>query len=132
MAMTDPLADMLTRIRNAVKARFPKVDMPASNIKIDVARILKESGYIKDYKIQEDNKQNILTIELQYTDDGKPVLYGIDRISRPGRRVYVRARDVKPFLSGMGTAVLSTNCGVMTDRQARQKNLGGEILCKVW
>lgn len=132
MSMTDPMADMFTRIRNGVRARFAKVDIPASNVKIDVAKVLKDEGYIKNYKVIKDGKQDVLRVYLKYGDNQKPVIYGIERISKPGRRVYLKAGDVKPVLSGMGTAILTTSSGVMTDREARQKKVGGEVLCNVW
>lgn len=132
MGMTDPLADMLTRIRNAFKARFSKVDIPASNVKIDVARVLADEGFIKNYKVIKDDKQGILRVYLRYDKNQAPAIRGIERISRPGRRVYLRAKDVKPVLNGMGNAILTTSAGVMTDRTARKLNVGGEIVCKVW
>ncbi|ACL03598.1 MULTISPECIES: 30S ribosomal protein S8 [Desulfatibacillum] len=132
MGMTDPLADMLTRIRNGVKARFTQVDIPASNVKIDVARVLKDEGFIKNYKVIKDDKQGILRVYLKYGPSQTPVIYGIERVSRPGRRVYLKAKDVKPVLHGMGSAILTTSQGVMTDREARIKNVGGEVICKVW
>ncbi len=132
MGMTDPLADMLTRIRNGIKARFSKVDMPASNVKIDVAKVLKEEGFIKNYKVIKDDKQGILRVYLKYGADESPALLGIERVSRPGRRVYFKAKDVKPVLHGLGNSILTTSSGVMTDREARQKGVGGEVICKVW
>ncbi len=132
MGMTDPLADMLTRIRNACKARFARVDIPASNLKIDVAGVLKQEGYIKNYKVVKDDKQGVLRVYLKYGEGQSSVIRGIERISKPGCRVYVRAKDVKPVLNGLGTSVLTTSSGVVTDRAARAAKVGGELLMKVW
>ena len=132
MTMTDPVADMLTRVRNAAKARFNSVDIPGSKMKIDVARILKDEGYIRNYKFIKDGKQGILRIYLKYGSGQQSVIYGMQRISRPSRRVYVNSKDIKPVFNGLGTAILSTSRGVMTDRKARKENLGGEIICNIW
>jgi small subunit ribosomal protein S8 len=132
MSMTDPVADMLTRVRNAIKAKFMKVDIPASNLKINVAKVLKDEGYIKNFKIVKDGKQNILRVYLKYGNANVPAMAGIERVSRPGLRVYVKAGDVKPVLGGLGTSILSTSKGVVADRDARLQNIGGELICKVW
>ncbi|MGB9698283.1 MAG: 30S ribosomal protein S8 [Thermodesulfobacteriota bacterium] len=133
MVMTDPLADMLTRIRNANKAKHEKVDVPASNLKAQIARILKEEGYIKNYKLIKDGRQGILRIYLKYEGDRKnPVITGLKRISRPGLRCYVKKEDIPQVLRGLGTAILSTSKGVLTDKEARKLNVGGELLCEVW
>ncbi len=132
MGMTDPMADMLTRIRNAVKARFARVDIPASNVKIEVARVLKDEGYVKNYKVIKDGKQGVLRVYLKYDPAQAPALLGIDCVSKPGRRVYVKRKDIRPILNGLGTAILTTSRGVMTDRDARKNNLGGEYICTVW
>ncbi|HSR10936.1 MAG TPA: 30S ribosomal protein S8 [Thermodesulfobacteriota bacterium] len=133
MGMTDPLADMLTRIRNANKARHEKVDIPASNLKNEVARILKDEGYIKNYKLIKDGKQGLLRVYLKYDGDTrKQVISGIRVISKPGLRRYVGASEIPPVLRGLGVAILSTSKGVMTDRDARKGNVGGELLCSVW
>ena len=132
MTMTDPVADMLTRIRNAAKARFNSVDIPGSKMKIDIAKILKDEGYIRNYKFIKDGKQGILRIYLKYGAEQESVIYGLSRVSRPSRRVYVRSKEIKPVYNGLGTAILSTSKGVMTDRQARKENLGGEIICNLW
>ncbi|KPJ77950.1 MAG: 30S ribosomal protein S8 [Deltaproteobacteria bacterium SG8_13] len=132
MTMTDPVADMLTRVRNAAKARFNSVDIPGSKIKIDIARILKDEGYIRNYKFIKDGKQGILRIYLKYGSGQESVIYGLGRISRPSRRVYVKSKDIKPVYNGLGTAILSTSRGVMTDKKARKENLGGEIICNIW
>lgn len=132
MTMTDPLADMLTRIRNACIARHERVDIPASKLKLEIARILKEEGYIKNFKLIKDNKQGILQIYLKYEEGGRPVIEGIERVSKPGRRVYTGADDIPRVLGGLGIAILSTSRGVMTDHKARKMHVGGEVLCKVW
>ena len=132
MAMSDPIADMLTRIRNAGKARLNSVDIPGSKLKIELAKVLKNEGFIKNYKFLKDNKQGILRIYLKYGQDRNSAIFGIERISKPGRRTYVKSNELKPILSGMGLAVLSTSKGVMTDKRAAKEKLGGEVLCKVW
>jgi small subunit ribosomal protein S8 len=132
MTMSDPIADMLTRIRNATRARFNSVDIPGSRLKIDLAKILKDEGFVRNYKVIKDGKQGILRIYLKYGADRESVIYGMKRISKPSRRVYVRSKDVKPVMNGMGLAILSTSKGVMTDKKARRENVGGEILCNIW
>ena len=132
MAMSDPIADMLTRIRNAVKARFNSVDIPGSKLKSEVARILKNEGFIRNYKFIEDRKQGILRIYLKYGEDQSCVIYGLERISKPSRRVYAKGKDIKPVFNGMGVSILSTSKGIMTDKTARKENVGGEILCNIW
>ena len=130
--MTDPIADMLTRIRNAVRVERPNVDMPLSKVKRGVADVLKREGYIWDWIETEAKPANQLRVELKYGPNGEQVIRRIKRISRPGRRVYSRARDLKPVLNGLGIAVISTSRGVVSDREARQRNLGGEVLCELW
>ncbi len=130
--MTDPIADMLTRIRNGLEARKTSVDIPSSRIKIEICKILKEEGYILNFKETDDGKQGILTVDLKYTEDGKPCIDGIIRISKPGRRVYSQKNDIEPVLNGLGINILSTNKGVLTDRQSKEENVGGEVLLKVW
>ncbi|RPH47980.1 MAG: 30S ribosomal protein S8 [Desulfobacteraceae bacterium] len=132
MAMSDPIADMLTRIRNAGKAKFNSVDIPGSKLKTELAKVLKNEGFIKNYKFLKDNKQGILRVYLKYGQDKNSAIFGIERISRPGRRTYVKNNELKPVFSGMGLAVLSTSKGVMTDKRAAKEKLGGEVLCKVW
>ena len=132
MAMTDPIADMLTRIRNAAKAKFKSVEIPGSKIKIEIARVLKEEGYIRNYKFVEDGKQGTLKVYLKYENTHSNVIYGLERVSKPSRRVYVGANDIAPVLNGMGIAILSTSEGIMTDKSAREKHIGGELLCNVW
>lgn len=135
--INDPIADMLTRIRNAQMAGHATVAMPSSNIKKEIARILKEEGFIEDYEVTEGEKrsQNTLQIKIKYSGERrsrKPVITGIERVSRPGRRVYTRHDEIPWVLSGMGISILSTPKGVMTGQRARQEGVGGEILCKVW
>lgn len=132
MAVSDPIADMLTRIRNGVKAKFNSVDVPGSKIKTEIARILKDEGFIKNYKFLKDGKQGILRIYLKYGAGQSGVIYGLKRISKPSRRVYLRSKDIKPVYSGTGISILSTSKGIMTDKIARQQNVGGEILCSIW
>ena len=132
MAVSDPIADMLTRIRNGVKARFNSVDVPGSKLKTEIARILKDEGFIKNYKFLKDGKQGILRIYLKYGSGQSNVVYGLKRISKPSCRVYVRSNDIKPVYNGMGISILSTSKGIMTDKRARKENVGGEILCNVW
>ena len=129
---SDPVADTLTRIRNANAAGHEKVDIPSSRLKVEIARILKEEGFIKGYKVIEDEKQGILRVSLKYGPGNERVLRGITRTSRPGLRVYTRTRKIPRVLSGMGIAILSTSKGVMTDREARSRAVGGEVLCYVW
>lgn len=135
--INDPIADMLTRIRNAMMAGHAAVAMPSSNIKKEIARILKEEGFIEDFTVNEGEKasQNTLQIKIKYAGERrsrKPVITGIERVSRPGRRVYTRHDEIPWVLSGMGISILSTPKGVMTGQRARQEGVGGEILCKVW
>lgn len=132
MSMSDPIADMLTRIRNAGKARFSSVDIPGSKLKIELAKVLKNEGYIRNYKFVKDGKQGILRVYLKYGPGQANTIYSLERVSKPSRRVYVKSKEIKPFFSGMGIAVLSTSKGVMTDKQARNENVGGEILCRIW
>lgn len=129
---TDPIADMLTRIRNANAKLLEKVDIPSSRIKVEIARILKEEGYIANYKNMEDHKQGILRVYLKYTVTGKQVLQGIKRISRPGLKVYKKCDLLPRVTGGLGIAILSTSKGLMTDRQARAEKIGGEILAYAW
>jgi len=131
MAITDPVADMLTRIRNAGKAKFSSVDVPGSKLKVEVARILKDEGFIKNYKFLKDGKQGILRIYLKYGPGQANAIYNLKRVSRPGRRTYMKSKSIRPVLNGMGISILSTSRGVMTDKQARKENVGGEVLCTV-
>lgn len=132
MAMSDPLADMLTRVRNAGRAKFNSVDIPGSKIKVELARVLKDEGLIRNYKFLKDSKQGILRVYLKYGDEQTCAIYGLERVSKPSRRVYKKSKELKPVLNGMGIAVISTSKGIMTDKQARQENVGGEVLCKIW
>jgi len=132
MAMSDPIADMLTRIRNAGKARHKSVDIPGSRMRIEIARVLRNEGFIRNYKFLKDNKQGLLRIYLKYTPDQANVILGLERVSRPSRRVYVKGKDITPVLNGMGLRIISTSKGLMTDKKARQANVGGEVLCNIW
>jgi small subunit ribosomal protein S8 len=132
MTMTDPIADLLTRVRNALIARHDRVEVPASRLKVAIVRILKDEGFIKNFKVSRDNKQGWIKIFLKYTDRNSPVINGLKRISRPGRRVYQKAPELKPVLSGLAVLIVSTSRGVMTDKEARRNNLGGETLCQIW
>lgn len=132
MALTDPIADMLTRIRNAGKAKFSSADIPGSQLKTEIAKVLKNEGFIRNYKFMKDGKQGILRVYLKYKEDQSHVIFEVKRVSKPSRRVYVSARDVKPVYNGLGIAVLSTSKGIMTDRQARKENVGGEVICTLF
>lgn len=129
--MTDPIADMLSRIRNGNLAKHKSVEIPASNIKKDLAQLLLDEGYIKGFYVTEDEKQGIITIDLKYVDEQR-VISGLKRISKPGRRVYVSSQDVPQVLNGLGTAIISTSKGIMTDKNARKEAVGGEVICYVW
>jgi small subunit ribosomal protein S8 len=131
MAITDPVADMLTRIRNGAKAKFSSVDVPGSKLKVEVARILKDEGFVKNYKFLKDGKQGVLRIYLKYGLGQASAFNHIKRMSKPGRRSYTKSKNLKPVLSGMGISILSTSKGLMTDKQARKENIGGELLCIV-
>lgn len=130
--MTDPIADMLTRIRNAVRVERPHVDMPMSKVKCGLAEVLKREGYIWDWKTVQEQPADHLRLELKYGPNGERVIRSIRRVSKPGRRIYSRAKDLRPVLNGLGISVISTSRGVISDREARQRNLGGEVLCEVW
>lgn len=132
MVMTDPIADFLTRIRNANSVNHEKVEIPASRVKKTMAEILKEEGFIKDYELVEDGKQGILRLYLKYGHNKQKVITGIKRISKPGLRVYVKKDQIPRVLGGLGIAVISTSCGIMTDKEARKRQLGGEVICYVW
>ena len=129
--VTDPIADMLTRIRNANQMRYKEVEVPASKMKKEIARILKSEGFIVDYKVKKNNIQDILVLSLKYVDKER-VITGLKRISKPGLRVYVKAEEVPSVLSGLGIAIISTSKGVMTDKEARANSLGGEVLAYIW
>ena len=132
MNITDPIADLLTRIRNASQARHATVDVPASNMKKAIAQILVDEGYVTSYKVTEDDKQGVITITLKYTDNMQPVITGLRRISKPGLRIYTSCEDMPKVMKGIGTAIVSTPKGVMTDKKARKENVGGEVLAFVW
>jgi small subunit ribosomal protein S8 len=132
MSMTDPIADMLTHIRNANQMKHPKVEMPTSNIKVEIARVLKDEGYIKDYEIKEGAPQSTLVIYLKYGRNEERVITGLKRISKPGTRVYAKADEVPRVLNGLGIAIVSTSKGIMSDRLARKEKIGGEIIAYVW
>lgn len=130
--MTDPIADMLTRMRNSIQIKSEKVDIPASKIKVEVAKILKEEGFIKSYKIIKDKKQGVLRITLKYTNDNEPVISGLQRISKPGRRIYVGKDNITKVMGSLGIAIITTSKGILTDRDCRLQGVGGEVLCHVW
>jgi small subunit ribosomal protein S8 len=130
--VSDPIADMLTRIRNALKARFPKVDVPASKLKTELARILKDEGYILNYKIVDEGSHKAIRVYLKYTPANEPVISHLERVSRPGCRVYVGSKEIPKVLGGMGINILTTPRGVMTGKAARKEGVGGELLCQVW
>jgi small subunit ribosomal protein S8 len=132
MGMTDPVADMLTRIRNGSGAKFAKVDIPSSKLKVQIARILKDEGYIKNFKVMKDNRQGILRIYLKYDDKNQEIISRVFRVSRPSRRVYAGKEEIPKVLNGLGISILSTSKGVLTDREARRLGVGGEILCALW
>ena len=132
MAVSDPIADFLIRIKNAQKARFDRVDIPASRMKASIAGILKEEGYIKNFKFIRDDKQGILRIQLKYGEHRETGIASIKRISKPSRRVYVGYSDMPRIMNGLGIAIVSTSQGLMTDRQARKQRVGGELLCSIW
>ena len=129
--MTDPIADMLTRLRNAATSGHRWVDMPVSKLKVEVARILKENHFVFDYKVLDDGEHGLLRVYLKY-HEGQPVIRHLERASKPGRRLYRRSAQLRPVLDGLGIAILSTSKGVMSDRQARAQKVGGEVICTVW
>ena len=132
MVMTDPIADMLTRIRNANQMKHLTVLVPASKIKLEILNVIKQEGYIEDVEFVEDGKQGEIKVTLKYTDKKERVIKGITRISKPGLRVYAKSTEMPKVLNGLGVAVVSTSNGVMTDREARQNNLGGEVIAYIW
>ena len=132
MSLTDPVADFLARIRNAIQARHPKVDVPASKLKLEIARILKEEGYVANFKATEEEGHKIIRVYLKYSNGNENVISNLARVSRPGCRVYVGRNEIPRVLGGLGINILTTPKGVMTGRQARKEGVGGEILCEVW
>lgn len=132
MSMTDPIADMLTRIRNGAQASHPTVDIPSSKLKVALAKVLKEEGYIADYEVKKVGKFDVITITLKYDSNNKPVITKLVRVSKPGLKTYSKAKNLEKVLGGLGIAVVSTSKGLMTDRKARKENIGGEVLCYVY
>jgi small subunit ribosomal protein S8 len=132
MSMTDPIADMLTRIRNGAQASHPTVDVPSSKLKVALAKVLKEEGYIADYEVKKAGKFDTITITLKYDSNNKPVITKLVRVSKPGLKTYSKAKNLEKVLGGLGIAVVSTSKGLMTDRKARKENIGGEVLCYVY
>ncbi|MCA0972643.1 30S ribosomal protein S8 [Halobacillus litoralis] len=132
MTMTDPIADMLTRIRNANMVRHEKLELPASNVKKEIADILKREGFVRDYEFVEDSKQGVLRIFLKYGQSNERVITGVKRISKPGLRVYAKAEELPKVLNGLGVAVVSTSKGLLTDKEAREQAIGGEVLAYIW
>lgn len=132
MQITDTIADLLTRIRNASAAKHASVEIPASNMKKSICQILKDEGYIKNFTVANDGKQGMIKVELKYTESRKPVISGLKRVSKPGLRIYSNAADMPRVMKGLGVAVVSTSRGVMTDREARKQNVGGEVLAFIW
>ena len=132
MTMTDPIADLLTRIRNANLNKFARLEVPSSNVKVEIVRVLKEEGYIKDYRVLKDKGRAVIKISMRYVDKGERAIRKIERVSRPSRRIYVPKDKIPRVMNGLGVAIISTPRGVMTDRKARQEGIGGEVLCTVW
>ena len=132
MQITDTIADLLTRIRNASAAKHATVEIPASNMKKSICQILKDEGYIKNFTVANDGKQGMIKVDLKYTEDRKPVITGLKRVSKPGLRIYTNCEDMPKVMKGLGTAIISTSKGVMTDKAARAAHVGGEVLAFVW
>lgn len=132
MATTDTIADMLTRIRNANRARHKDVEIPASNFKLEIAKILKEEGYIKEYELMKNNKQGVIKVQLKYEPSKKGIVSTIKRVSKPGLRIYVKKDKIAKVLNGLGISILSTSKGILTDKKAREMGVGGELICKVY
>jgi small subunit ribosomal protein S8 len=130
-SMSDPISDMLTRMRNAIKARHQKVDIPSSKMKVSIAKILKDEGFIKNYKVLEDNKQGTLRVYLKYSDSNESAIYDLHRISKPGRRIYISAADLRPVYNNIGIRILSTCKGLLTNKAAKKLNVGGELICEI-
>ncbi|NLD39471.1 MAG: 30S ribosomal protein S8 [Desulfatiglans sp.] len=132
MGMTDPIADMLTRIRNAIMASYNSVDIPGSRMKINIAKVLKSEGFIKNFKLLDDKKQGIIKIYFKYDEKGVPTIDGLKRVSKPGCRIYAKRDNIPKILNGFGINILSTSKGIITDKQAREIGVGGEIICSIW
>lgn len=132
MSLTDPIADMLTRIRNAVLVKKKDVAMPSSRLKVEIAKILKEEGYIKNFKVIDDNKQGNLTLTLKYTEDNRSVISGLQKVSKPGCRIYCKSDSIPKVLDGLGITIISTSRGVVSGKKCEEKGIGGEVLCNIW
>jgi small subunit ribosomal protein S8 len=132
MSMTDPIADLLTRIRNAHLAKHDRLDVPSSKLKTEICKILQEQGYIRGFDVVEESPRDVLRILLSYSKQGQPAIRHVERISKPGRRVYRGAESIRPVLNGLGIGIISTSRGLLTDREAREQRVGGEVLCEVW
>jgi small subunit ribosomal protein S8 len=132
MSMTDPIADLLTRIRNAHLAKHDRLDVPTSKLKQELCRLLQDEGFIRNFRVLEAETRNTLRIFLRYSPEGTPAINSLERVSKPGRRIYRRADDIQPVRNGMGVGILSTSQGLLSDRQARERRVGGELLCEVW
>jgi len=133
MSMTDPIADLLTRIRNAYRVRHDRLDVPTSGLKHEICKILRDEGFIDDFSLEDEGPTNkYIRINLRYTNEGEPLVLRLQRVSKPGRRVYCKSADIKPVLNGLGVGIVSTSQGLLTDKAARQRGVGGEILCEVW
>jgi small subunit ribosomal protein S8 len=132
MSMTDPIADLLTRIRNGIQAHHDRIEIPSSKLKVEIAKILKSEGFISNYKVVDGEIQSTLRIYLKYSEDGEPVIHGIERVSRPGRRVYRNKQEIPRVLGGLGLAIVSTSRGVLSGSDAARTGVGGEVLCQVW
>jgi small subunit ribosomal protein S8 len=132
MSTTDPVADLLSRIRNAHLAKHDRLDVPASRLKVEICRILKEEGYIRNYRELEGEQAGRMRIFLRYDAEGQPAISHLERVSKPGRRIYRRSDELRPVLNGLGVGIISTSQGLLSDRQARERRLGGELLCRVW
>lgn len=132
MTMTDPIADMLTRIRNASMRGIEEVDLPSSRVRVEIARILREEGFLRGFKATNEEGLDVLRLFLKYTEEERPVISGLTRVSKPGRRVYAGTKEIPPVKRGLGIAIVSTSSGIMTDKAARMNNIGGEVLCYVW
>ncbi|HJX29515.1 MAG TPA: 30S ribosomal protein S8 [Thermoanaerobaculia bacterium] len=132
MSMTDPIADLLSRVRNALLAKHDRLDVPVSKLKLEVCRILKEEGFIKNFRVIDGTPVGSLRIFLRYSPEGEPAINHVERISKPGRRVYMASKDIKPVRNGLGLGIVSTSQGLLSDAQARQRKVGGELLCELW
>ncbi|MFN3690436.1 MAG: 30S ribosomal protein S8 [Fimbriimonadales bacterium] len=130
--MTDPIADMLTRIRNGARARKESVEIPSSRLKVQIADLLKKEGFIRDYEVKQNGVRSTLVVYLKYTPSGESVIQHIERVSKPGRRIYAPVDELRPVKRGLGTAIVSTSQGLLTDRECRKRRIGGEVLCVVW